>query len=62
MDSSLHELWQTASGSPFTPIVGKESQLFVGFSLLLLGLGLTGSFLLRVLTNLYSLAAPCASS
>ena len=48
MDSSLHELWQTASGSPFVPTVGKDNQLFVGFSLLLLGFGLTGSFLLSM--------------
>ncbi|KAI0434964.1 hypothetical protein F5Y09DRAFT_156764 [Xylaria sp. FL1042] len=44
MDSSLHELWHTASGSPFQPTVGKGSQFFVGFVLLLLGLGLTGGF------------------
>ncbi|KAJ3566852.1 hypothetical protein NPX13_g6982 [Xylaria arbuscula] len=44
MDSSLHELWHTASGSPFQPAVGKDSQFFVGFVLLLVGLGLTGGF------------------
>ncbi|KAI0531783.1 hypothetical protein GGR58DRAFT_215280 [Xylaria digitata] len=44
MDSSLHELWHTASGSPFQPAVGKGSQFFVGFVLLLLGLSLTGGF------------------
>ncbi|TGJ85724.1 hypothetical protein E0Z10_g3080 [Xylaria hypoxylon] len=44
MDSSLRDIWQTASGSPFQPAVGKGSQFFVGFVLLLLGLGLTGGF------------------
>lgn len=44
MDSSLHDLWHTASGSPFQPAVGKGSQFLVGFVLLLLGLSLTGGF------------------
>jgi cell cycle checkpoint protein len=34
---SLHEVWQSAAGSPFQPTVGKDSQLFVGLSLLLIG-------------------------
>ena len=34
---SLYEVWQSAAGSPFQPTVGKESQLFVGLSLLLIG-------------------------
>ncbi|KAI1740328.1 hypothetical protein F4680DRAFT_448084 [Xylaria scruposa] len=54
MDSSLHELWHTtASGSPFQPAVGKGSQFFVGFVLLLIGLALTGGFAFnRSLVNL----------
>lgn len=44
MDSSLYEIWHTAPGSPFEPVIGKGSQFFVGFVLLLLGLGLTGGF------------------
>ncbi|CAK7244893.1 MAG: hypothetical protein STHCBS139747_006456 [Sporothrix thermara] len=61
MDSSLHELWQTASGSPFVPTVGKDNQLFVGFSLLLLGFGLTGSFLLnRSLASVTYLGLPAS--
>ncbi|KAI1132780.1 hypothetical protein F5Y10DRAFT_185573 [Nemania abortiva] len=44
MDSSLHEIWNSASGSPFKPTVGKGSQFLVGFVLLLVGLGLTGGF------------------
>jgi hypothetical protein len=46
MDSSLHEVWQTAAGSPFLPTVGKGSQFFVGFVLLALGLAITGGFAL----------------
>jgi len=46
MDSSLHEVWQAASGSPFLPTVGKGSQFFVGFLLLLIGLALGGLFTL----------------
>ncbi|KAI1490455.1 hypothetical protein F5X96DRAFT_635969 [Biscogniauxia mediterranea] len=48
MDPSLHEIWQTAPGSPFLPTVGKGSQFFVGFVLLLLGLSLTGAFALSM--------------
>jgi len=46
MDSSLHEVWQAASGSPFLPTIGKDSQFLVGFTLLSLGLGLSGAFAL----------------
>jgi hypothetical protein len=48
MDSSLHEVWQAASGSPFLPTVGKGSQFLVAFVLLLLGIGLTGVFALSM--------------
>jgi hypothetical protein len=48
MDSSLDAVWQAAAGSPFLPIVGKGSQFFVGFILLLLGLLLTGLFALSM--------------
>ena len=41
---SLHEVWQAAASSPFEPAVGKDSQLYVGFLLLLVGLILTGLF------------------
>jgi hypothetical protein len=44
MDSSLHQVWESASGSPFVPTIGKDSQFFVGFSLLTIGLLLTGLF------------------
>ena len=46
MDSSLHEVWQAAAGSPFLPVVGKDRQFLVGFVLMLLGLLVTGVFAL----------------
>lgn len=46
MDSSLLEVWHSASGSPFVPTVGKSSQFLVGFILLLLSLLITGLFAL----------------
>ncbi|KAI0015397.1 DNA repair exonuclease-like protein [Xylariomycetidae sp. FL0641] len=63
MDSSLHELWQTAPGSPFLPTVGKGSQFLVGFVLLLLGLSLTGAFALnRSLVNIPLLGLPASGA
>lgn len=50
MDSSLHELWLAAGGSPFQPVVDKGSHFFVGFVLLLLGLAATGIFALSIST------------
>ena len=46
MDSSLHEVWQAAAGSPFLPTVGKNTQFLVGFILLLLGISVTSVFAL----------------
>ncbi|KAI1091625.1 hypothetical protein F5B19DRAFT_255120 [Rostrohypoxylon terebratum] len=61
MDSSLHEIWQTAPGSPFLPTVGKGSQFLVAFILLLLGLSLTGAFALnRSLVKLPILGVPAS--
>lgn len=48
MDSSLHEVWQAAAGSPFLPTVGKNSQFLVAFILMLLGLAITGVFTLSL--------------
>jgi len=48
MDSALHEVWQAASGRPFVPTIGKDSHFLVGFSLLVLGLGLSGAFFLSM--------------
>ena len=49
MDSSLHEVWQAAAGSPFLPTIGKGSQFLVGFVLLLMGLAITAFFALSKL-------------
>jgi hypothetical protein len=46
MDSSLQEVWQAAADSPFLPAVGKGSQFFFGFALLLLGLVISGYYAL----------------
>ncbi|KAJ9132011.1 hypothetical protein NKR23_g11474 [Pleurostoma richardsiae] len=61
MDSSLHEIWQTASGKPFLPTVGKGSQFFVASTLLLIGLALTGVFgLNRSIANVPVLGVPAS--
>ncbi|KAL1878609.1 hypothetical protein VTK73DRAFT_7690 [Phialemonium thermophilum] len=61
MDSSLHEVWQAASGSPFLPTIGKHSQFLVGFSLVLIGIILTGLFTLnRSLINIPVLGLPAS--
>ncbi|KAK4205199.1 hypothetical protein QBC40DRAFT_249205 [Triangularia verruculosa] len=63
MDSSLHEVWQAASGSPFIPTIGKENQFLVAFVLLVLGFGLSGAFALnRSLVSLPTLAVPASLS
>jgi hypothetical protein len=49
MDSSLHEVWQAAAGSPFNPTVGKGTQFPVGFVLLSIGLVAAGLFALSML-------------
>ncbi|KAK4100701.1 hypothetical protein N658DRAFT_427251 [Parathielavia hyrcaniae] len=61
MDSSLHEVWQAAAGSPFVPTVGKGSQFLVAFVLLVLGFTLGGAFALnRSAVTLPVLAAPAS--
>ncbi|KAJ4263601.1 hypothetical protein NW762_006423 [Fusarium torreyae] len=61
MDSSLHEVWQAAAGSPFFPTVNKGSQFWVGFLLLLLGFFLTGIFALnRTFINVPVLGIPAS--
>ncbi|KAF4970892.1 hypothetical protein FSARC_2162 [Fusarium sarcochroum] len=61
MDSSLHEVWQAAAGSPFFPTVNKGSQFWVGFLLLLLGFFLTGFFALnRTFINVPVLGIPAS--
>lgn len=49
MESPLTALWDSSVGNPFLPAVGKNSQFFVGFTLLSLGLLLTGFFGLSML-------------
>ncbi|KAI9047487.1 hypothetical protein LZ554_008206 [Drepanopeziza brunnea f. sp. 'monogermtubi'] len=44
MESSLHKVWESAAGNPFVPTIDKENQFTVGFSLLSLGLLLSGYF------------------
>ena len=34
---SLNDVWEGAAGSPFYPLVSKDNQFLVGFSLLLVG-------------------------
>ncbi|KAK7416331.1 hypothetical protein QQZ08_002267 [Neonectria magnoliae] len=61
MDSSLHEVWQAAAGSPFLPTIGKGSQFWISFLLLLLGIFLTGAFALnRSLLNVPLLGIPAS--
>ncbi|CAH0048327.1 unnamed protein product [Clonostachys solani] len=63
MDSSLHEVWQAAAGSPFLPTIGKESQFTVAFLLLLIGIGFTGYFALnRSLLNVPLLGVPASAA
>lgn len=52
---SLNEVWEAASATPFTPLVDKDSQFSVGFTLLLVGkLRCLRSFDNRLLTILDS--------
>lgn len=61
MDTSLKELWSTAPGSPFIPAIGKGTQFFVAFWLLLIGIAFTGSFALnRSLLNIPLLGVPAS--
>lgn len=34
----LHDIWEAAASNPFHPTISKDSQFFVGFSLLLAGM------------------------
>ena len=48
MDSSLHEVWQAAAGSPFFPTVNKDTQFTLAFALLFVGFFLAGVFALSM--------------
>ncbi|KAK1247219.1 hypothetical protein MKX07_002128 [Trichoderma sp. CBMAI-0711] len=61
MDSSLHQVWQAAAGSPFVPVIAKESQFTVAFLLLSLGIAITGVFALnRSLVSVVALGVPAS--
>ncbi|PTB54979.1 hypothetical protein M431DRAFT_5581 [Trichoderma harzianum CBS 226.95] len=61
MDSSLYQVWQSAAGSPFLPVIAKESQFTVAFALLSLGLAFTGIFALNhSLVSVVALGVPAS--
>ncbi|TVY22191.1 DNA damage checkpoint control protein [Lachnellula hyalina] len=63
MESSLHQVWESAVGSPFVPTVGKGSQFFLGFSLLTIGFLLTGLFgLNRSVVNVPVIGIPASAA
>ncbi|PBP25910.1 repair protein Rad1/Rec1/Rad17 [Diplocarpon rosae] len=63
MESSLHQVWESAAGNPFVPTIAKDSQFSVGFSLLSLGLLLTGYFgLNRSVLNIPLIGIPASLS
>ncbi|KAG4422471.1 hypothetical protein DL98DRAFT_429301 [Cadophora sp. DSE1049] len=63
MESSLHQVWESAAGNPFVPTIGKDSQFLVGFTLLSLGLLLTGYFgLNRSVLNIPLVGIPASLS
>lgn len=62
MDSSLHEVWQAAASSPFYPSVNKGSQFWVGFLLVLLGIGFTGVFALSMCPPMTSFGVPLVAN
>jgi hypothetical protein len=44
MEASLHQVWDSAVGNPFEPTIGKGGQFFVGITLLIIGILLSGFF------------------
>ncbi|EAW10693.1 putative DNA repair protein Rad1 [Aspergillus clavatus NRRL 1] len=58
---SLNEVWEAASASPYSPLISKDQQFFVGFSLLLSALVLTGLFgLNRSFLSIASFGVPAS--
>jgi hypothetical protein len=51
MDSSLHQVWESAIGNPFEPTIGKNSQFSVGLLLLIAGVLLSGLFGLSMVSE-----------
>ncbi|KAK1690236.1 DNA repair exonuclease rad1 [Colletotrichum godetiae] len=63
MDSSLLEVWQAAASTPFQPAVAKDSQFFIAFLLLLIGVAITGFFALnRSFINIPTLGVPASAA
>ncbi|KXH48365.1 repair protein Rad1/Rec1/Rad17 [Colletotrichum simmondsii] len=63
MDSSLLEVWQAAASTPFQPAVAKDSQFFIAFLLLLIGVAITGFFALnRSFINIPALGVPASAA
>ncbi|KAK4164228.1 hypothetical protein QBC43DRAFT_211465 [Cladorrhinum sp. PSN259] len=62
MDSSLLELWQASSGTPFIPTIGKDNQFFVASILLTLALSLSGAFALSRSIATLPLALPASAA
>ncbi|KAH7390830.1 hypothetical protein DE146DRAFT_758275 [Phaeosphaeria sp. MPI-PUGE-AT-0046c] len=61
MSSPLLDVWEAASGAPYYPAVGKNTQFAVAFVLLLLSLVLGTVFgLNRSLVNLSLLGVPAS--
>lgn len=61
MDSSLVQLWEGAASSPFLPTIGKGTQFLVGFTLLVVGVLLSGLFgLNRSLVTLPIIGLPAS--
>ncbi|OJJ82099.1 OST5 family protein [Aspergillus glaucus CBS 516.65] len=58
---SLNEVWEAASAHPFSPVVSKDNQFSVGFSLLLIAFFLSGLFgLNRSFLSIASLGVPAS--
>ncbi|OJJ97866.1 DNA repair protein Rad1 [Aspergillus uvarum CBS 121591] len=58
---SLNQVWEAASASPYSPLIAKDSQFFVGFSLLLAAFILTGLFgLNRSFTSIALFGVPAS--
>jgi len=61
MESSLHQVWETSVGNPFVPTIGKDSQFFVGITLSIVGVLLTGLFgLNRSLVSIPLIGVPAS--
>ncbi|KAM0335456.1 hypothetical protein ACHAQA_000502 [Verticillium albo-atrum] len=63
MDSSLLQDWQAADVNGFRPAIAKDTQFYVAFALLVIGLSLTGAFALnRSFINIAALGLPASAA